>query len=349
MSDEGDVVDRFVRVLSHEVRNPLMALQMAATELAELDDGQAKKLAEVVARNVGTLTGLVDDLVSLAAVDEPLDRTNVDLGEIVSAVAEDFPRVDVEVTAGMTVDGDPRRLRQLVRRLLDNATRFSDARVDVGVDASNGAYRLTVRDRGVGIDGDRVNEVFEPFVKNGMPRADDSTRRSAGVGLAIVERIVRAHQGEVWIESGEGEGTTVNVKLPKSKGDRATGATETSEQPLKVLLLDDEVDNRELLALHLKRRGYDVRTAATGAEALSTVMEAEVDVAILDVGLPDMSGIEVGRRIRADERARVLVALTGYGSAEDRKEAKDAGFDHHLVKPVELPQLREILEGVPRE
>jgi two-component system CheB/CheR fusion protein len=359
--------ERFIAILSHELRNPMMALTTAAHELGEdHHNGARERAAEVIKRQVRHVGRLLDDLLDVTRLLHDrieLEREIIDLREIVPQVLdgivpqEGANEVDLRVQLGdeaLWVDADDARMQQLITNLLNNAMRFTPARRRITLSmAKRGAWiEVAVADEGVGISRDRLESIFEPFVKGGIPpvRPDG---RSMGLGLAIVRAIVSSHNGRVQAQSpGPGQGTMITVELPAAERPDAaqgpehpTGVHAVQGLPaLKVLLLEDEEDNREMLAMCLDRAGYRVVQAGCGRDALAALERESFDAAIMDIGLPDMSGVEVGRRARQQYPTLRLVAVTGFGTQSDREQLHTAGFDAHLVKPVEVSKLRAALE-----
>jgi two-component system CheB/CheR fusion protein len=360
--------ERFIAILSHELRNPMMALTTAAHELAEdHHNGSRARAAEVIKRQVRHVGRLLDDLLDVTRLLHDrieLERAVIDLRDVVPLVLdgiapqEGASEIELNVELGqepLWVDADVARMQQLITNLLSNAMRFTPARRRIALSMTRRAEKvvLCVADEGVGISRDRLESVFEPFVKGGIPpvRPDG---RSMGLGLAIVRAIVTSHDGHVHAQSpGPGQGTTITVELPaaappdsKAAPALAPAEHESQARGLRVLLLEDEEDNREMLAMCLARAGYQIVQAGNGQDALSALRAHTFDVAIMDIGLPDMSGIEVGRRARAAYPSLKLVAVTGFGTQSDRDQLRAAGFDAHLVKPVELGKLRATLDAV---
>ena len=362
----GRVKDEFLAMLGHELRNPLAPIVTSLELMARREGAAETPERHVIERQVKHLSRLVDDLLDvsrIAAGKVELHRQTVDLRDVVEralelarpAMAGRFaaPVVSVPEQA-VWVDGDPVRLAQVVCNLLTNAAKFSSPTGRIGIDLRHdrGEARLTVDDDGDGIPGELLEHIFERFVQG-----NQSLQRATGglgLGLAIVRNIVELHQGSVAAESeGPGKGSRFVVTLPEvlapsalasapaSMPAAAPPAAPVASRPVRILVVDDNEDAAQAVAVLLEFEGHTVRTAATARDALALVGDFAPDVAFLDIGLPDLNGYELARAIRADPRsARTwLVALTGYGRGPDQELAAQAGFDRHLVKPAELEAL----------
>jgi CheY-like chemotaxis protein len=245
----------------------------------------------------------------------------------------------------VTVHGDAVRLSQVIANLLNNASKYSDvgAVIHLNVTSAEGNVVITVRDTGAGIAPDVLGRVFEPFVQ--ADRSLERTRGGLGIGLTLVKKIVELHHGQVSAESsGLGLGSTFTIRLPVYAG--ATAAVPPVEQPpaiafpARVLVVDDNVDAAESLALLLQSDGHTVTVAHNGVEAVQRAESWQPDIAVLDVGLPGMNGYEVATALRQrGESCPELIAVTGYGQAADTRRAFEAGFRFHLVKPVDARDL----------
>ena len=363
--------DEFLAMLAHELRNPLAPISSAAQllMLGAADPQRVQKSAGVIQRQVRHLTNLVDDLLDVSRVTRglvQLDRRVIDLREVLHGAIEQVrPAIEARghrlalalPPAPLPVHGDRTRLVQVVANLLANAAKYTPPGGHLGLTLrlENGQGCITVSDDGIGMSADLLPHVFELFVQ--AERTPDRAQGGLGLGLALVQRIAQLHGGSARARSGGlGQGSTLTVCLPAS-GEQAhdsaplpAGAPETLPPPAgaslpTLLLLDDHVDGAQMLGALLRARGFEVTIAHDGASVLRLAQARHFDVYILDIGLPGMDGYELARRLRASAdtaRARLL-ALTGYGKAEDRQRALDAGFDHHLVKPVDLPALLKLL------
>jgi signal transduction histidine kinase len=377
--------DEFLAVVAHELRGPLASLR-SALEVVRLHGAGAPPTdvpQGVMARQVETLARLVDDLLDVAGIAQgkiALRRQPVDLnGPLHSALDTARPLLDARrhtLSAtlpheGLRVDGDALRLEQVFANLLTNAAKYTDPGGHVWLSAtteeSAGGARqavVSVRDSGVGMAPDFLAHAFELFAQG--PDAPGRSQGGLGIGLALVRRLVEMHGGRVEAHSdGLGRGSEFVVRLPllglqnadsRLQNEKAEEAASRSSnlqsairnlQSRKVLVVDDNKDAAETLALLLRLRGHDVRVAGDGPAALALAADYLPDVVLLDLGLPGMDGHEVGRRLRRQpglDKVRV-VALTGSGSEEDRSLSLQAGFDDHVVKPVDPEDLDRLLTG----
>lgn len=362
--------DEFLAMLAHELRNPLAPISSAAQllMLGATDPQRVQKSAGVIQRQVRHLTNLVDDLLDVSRVTRglvQLDRRVIDLREVLHGAIEQVrPAIEARghqlalalPPAPLPVHGDRTRLVQVVANLLANAAKYTAPGGHLGLSLrlENGQACITVSDDGIGMAADLLPHVFELFVQ--AERTPDRAQGGLGLGLALVQRIAQLHGGSARARSGGlGQGSTLTVCLPASSAQAHDSAPLQASAPETMppagaslptlLLLDDHVDGAQMLGALLRARGFEVTIAHDGASVLRLAQARHFDVYILDIGLPGMDGYELARRLRASTdtaRARLL-ALTGYGKAEDRQRALDAGFDHHLVKPVDLPALLKLL------
>ncbi|MDQ3298632.1 MAG: ATP-binding protein [Myxococcota bacterium] len=354
--------DEFLAILGHELRNPLAPI-VSALHLMQMRDDRHPRERSVIERQVAHLSRLVDDLLDVSRIVRgkvEIARTRIDLAEIVGkAVEMTGPlfaqrglRLEVSrVSPNTWVDGDPVRLAQIVSNLLTNSAKFSSdgGRVDVSLIHHDGRHVLSVRDEGDGITAELLPDVFGLFVQG--PQTLHRERGGLGLGLAIVKNLVEQHGGSVEAHSdGAGRGATFVVHLPAAPAlavqPPVSARSDSSPRSGRILIVDDNVDAGELLAELLRIVGYDVTFRSDGAAALEIVGVTRPDVAVLDIGLPGLDGYELARRLRADASLQPLrlIALTGYGLASDRSRASEAGFDLHLVKPVNATSLINALD-----
>jgi signal transduction histidine kinase/ActR/RegA family two-component response regulator len=351
--------DDFLAMLGHELRNPLAAIGNAAHILDRIGpvDPVAARASAVIHRQVRHLAGLVDDLLDAARVSTGkiiLRTTALDLGAAVQRMAATLASpqrpVDVDV-ATVWVHADETRLEQIIGNLVSNALKYTPAggQVHARVRSDGAEAVLEVQDTGDGIPAALLPHVFEPFVQG--ERSPDRTHGGLGLGLALVKRLVEMHGGSVRATSGgAGRGSTFTVRLPLIAPPPAAAAiAPASVAPRRVLIVEDNADAREVLQTALVLDGHDVHQAGDGPSGLEAALRLVPDVVLIDVGLPGLDGYEVARQIRARETdtRMLLVALTGYGQADDRRRALEAGFDIHLVKPVAPERLAEVLSGAP--
>ncbi|WP_242343396.1 PAS domain-containing protein [Anaeromyxobacter terrae] len=355
--------DEFISVLSHELRNPLAPILSSIQLLgrAAPDSPQAARAREVIHRQAEHLTRLVDDLLDVTRVTRgkiQLQRRRVDLRDVARRTCDDhraiFDERAVELRIDMTpgavwIEADPTRISQIVGNLLQNAAKFTPAggTVFVHTGVAHGQAELRVRDDGVGMDPGEIDRMFEPFAQ--AERSLARTRGGLGLGLALVRGLVELHGGTARADSqGPGRGAEFVVTLPLAPAPEAE-ATRAAERGaatgLSVLIVEDNVDAGQSLADLLELSGHRVALAHDGRTGIALAGELVPDVVLCDIGLPDVSGFDVARALRADERLRRtrLVALSGYAQREDLEKAREAGFDAHLPKPPSLDRLEALL------
>ena len=355
---EGRLKDQFLAMLAHELRNPLAAIK-CAVEVSESPESQGERAARargVIARQVTHLARLVDDLVDVDhAVSGRilLDRRPIDMARSVNVAAGGIAaRVTdrhIEIAAESTwIDGDGVRIEQVVTNLLTNAVKFTGAggRIRVALCPDGHDALLTVEDTGIGISSELLPLIFGVFVQGDRTLA--RTEGGLGIGLPLVRRLVELHGGTIEASSdGAGRGSRFTVRVPRIPAPEPVPAIAPSPDPViprRVLLIEDNPDAREMLRLLLTLQGHVVHDAAEGGRGLQ-LLEEHPDVALIDIGLPGLDGYQVARRIREhpNGRAMLLVALTGYGLPSDHQKSLEAGFDHHLVKPVDVDDLARLL------
>ncbi len=362
----GRAKDEFLAMLGHELRNPLApiltALQLMRSRGSDSDRDEKERT--VIERQVSHMVCLVDDLLDLSRIAQgklELKRKHIELAEVVARAIESASplleqrrhRVSVTVPReGVMVDADPVRLAQVVSNLLTNAAKFTEPNGEIAIigELRDGQAILRVRDTGVGIAPDLLPTVFDAFVQE--RQAVDRSRGGLGLGLAIVRSIVRAHGGDVGASSeGNGRGAEFTLRLPAVVASTpqmmhvAEAAKPIATRPCRVLVVDDNEDAAFLMSELLRVGGYEVEVAFDGPSALQMLDAFMPDAALLDIGLPVMDGFELARCIRARFPKALLVAVTGYGQAEDRVATRAAGFDVHLVKPIDIADVTRVLEG----
>ena len=358
---ESGSKDEFLAMLAHELRNPLGAIQGAVQALGTtgLLDPTAVRASGIIQRQVLHMAHLVDDLLDAGRVVTGkivLHRRDVDFAECVrasvSALTADQHREDRVTVESQSVwvHGDSVRLEQMVGNLVSNALKFSapGSKVRVTVGPEGGDAILRVADHGVGIDADLLPRVFDLFVQ--ASDTIDRAKGGMGIGLTLVRRLVELHGGQIQaVSEGTGRGAEFTVCLPAVahiEAPRPANGVYVAAQAKRVFLVDDNADSREMYRVVLKSLGHVVYEADDGVQAMAMMASVRPDVAFIDIGLPEMDGYELARRIRATAQGRdvTLVALTGYGFPEDRQRAREAGFDGHLVKPVEPSALQVELD-----
>jgi signal transduction histidine kinase len=362
--------DDFLAILAHELRNPLAPIRNAIEILKRqgpADDGLVR-MRDVIDRQVLHMTHLIDDLLDVSRITrgkihlkpEPLDLALI----VTRAVETNQPLIRArghEVTVQLPeraprVHGDAVRLAQVVGNLVNNAAKYTPegGRIEVSVGSAQGAATITVRDNGIGIDGEQLPHVFDLFGQVHNPRPH--TQDGLGIGLALVQRLVELHQGRVEAKSeGLDRGSEFVVILPLLLAETAADEAPPPARRLdgtglpgrRVLVVDDHADCLESLATLLRLGGSEVRTAADGEAALAVAAEFSPQIVLLDIRMPRMDGYEAARRLRAEPRCKdaILIALTGWGQQEHREKARLAGFDAHLTKPLDHERLSRLVES----
>ncbi len=371
---DGDrLKDEFLATLSHELRNPLAPLRnsvellrMTTAAPTAAAHAESASVLDMMDRQVNHLVRLVDDLLEMSRVSRgtfKLRKERVAVAAVVeNAIETSRPLIDA---AGHTLQvalpekplwlhGDPVRLAQILSNLLNNAARYTDPGGSIRLEAKAVGRRLTVSiaDNGCGLAPEIVPRLFEMFT-----RGSDAAGRGQGglgIGLALARRLTEMHGGEIEARSaGIGQGSEFLVRLPLAGASAAVEpararAPSPALRRRSILVVDDNVDAAESLAMLLELLGAEVTVAHGGREALEVFAHRPADVVLLDIGMPGMDGYEVARRLRADHAGRdpKIVALTGWGQEDDRRRARAAGFDHHLVKPIDIRGLRALLESL---
>ena len=355
--------DEFLAMLGHELRNPLSPMRVAL-EVVRMRGEHSREL-DVLDRQVDHLTRLVDDLLDVARIVRGkvvLRRAPVEIGQVVArAIEMASPLIEakqhaleVRVAPGLVVDVDESRLAQVLSNLLSNAAKYSDPRskIEVVAERAGGVVRICVVDRGVGITAAMIDHVFELFVQQSQTL--DRSQGGLGLGLAIAKNLVEMHGGTVRASSGgPGRGSTFTVELPFCEtATRPAPREEADSAPIagngmRILVVDDNHDAADMLKVALELFGHRVEVAHDGPTALEISEPFAPDLALLDIGLPVMDGYELAGRLRKKRTASErLIALTGYGQEEDRRLTAAAGFDVHLVKPIDLDELQRVIERI---
>jgi signal transduction histidine kinase len=353
--------DEFLAMLSHELRNPLAAISHASQTLVDLESQHvfAGRAVEIISRQTKHLSQLVDDLLDVGRVTAGkivLKRQDLNLADAVAQSLEVFlvagrlPDHEAVVElAPVWVNADPYRLSQVIENLLDNAIKYTPpgGRICVQTLAEDDEAVVRVSDNGIGIAADLLPHVFDLFMQE--RRSLDRAQGGIGVGLTLVRRLVELHGGRVDAYSeGIAMGSTFVVRLPRTEpGETAAPTVAKSPStalPLRIVIVEDDPDGREALRLLLVRSGFEVHEAIDGESGLELVQRLQPDVVLLDIGLPGLDGYEVARRLRSTPKCPRLIAITGYGRPEDRERSMQAGFDQHLIKPVNYQELQRALE-----
>ena len=364
LRDADQRKDEFLATLAHELRNPLGAIGNAAQFLVRAEqDPQRAEMLNVVTRQVGHLSHMIDGLLDVSRLTRgvaTLEPAGIDLRETVErAVASmrvgrrlDQHVVDLSLCAEpLDIDADEARIEQIITNLVDNAAKFTPAggRIEIAAERRGDAAVVSVHDTGAGIPAQFLPHVFELFAQ--APRPLDRSSGGLGIGLAVVRELVHLHGGRVRAESeGPDRGSTFTVWLPLARS-QASRQVERNKVPAgmptarSVVLVEDNADARTALQQLLELDGHTVAVAGDGESGLDLILRTRPAVALVDVGLPGIDGYGVARAVRADPGTAgvTLVALTGYGQPADRDRALAAGFDSHLVKPVDQDALARVL------
>ena len=361
-------MNEFLAMLAHELRNPLAAIVNALGLMRSKKPHDQAWLRDVIDRQAAHLTRIVDDLLDVSRITRgriDLKRELLDLNDLVSRVVEacrpsiDARRHHLELQLAqdaLPVDVDSTRLAQVVHNLISNAVKYTPeaGQISIHLALEGGKAVLRVRDSGIGMPADLLPKVFDLFVQG--DRSLDRTEGGLGIGLTLVRRLVEMHGGSVAAFSeGAGDGSEFVVRLPLALGRAATPrmlAAEPESHPRirrRLLVVDDNRDFANTLSLLLETFGHEVRTVYDGRAVVPMATDYRPDAVLLDIGLPGMNGYEIARELRsAPALAQVtLVAFTGYGQDEDRRRVREAGFDFHLVKPVEVGELTRVIDALP--
>jgi signal transduction histidine kinase/ActR/RegA family two-component response regulator len=362
--------DEFLATLAHELRNPLAPIRTGLELLSRAQDNESvQPTLGVMQRQIGHMVRLIDDLLDVSRITNgklQLRRRRVELSAILQAAIEasrpliERKRHTLRVSmpeAPLSLDADLTRVAQVVGNLLNNASNYTNEGgiIELSAKRDGDAVVIEVRDNGAGIPAERLSDIFEMFSQ--VNRVPERSQGGLGIGLALVRRLVEMHGGTVSAASpGLGQGSTFTIRLPAAPSiDASAAAASESSAPrhgnaTPVLVVDDNEDAAEMLALVLGQSGYYTKTAYDGRGALAAVGEWTPRVVILDIGLPDMDGYDVARALRGDGRLTELglIALTGWGSHDDKRKAMEAGFDIHLTKPVDARDLQRVLAELAR-
>jgi two-component system, chemotaxis family, CheB/CheR fusion protein len=357
--------DEFLAMLAHELRNPLAPIRNAAQVLqhSECAEETVRSASVMIERQVGQMVRLVDDLLDVSRLNRGkiiLRRARIELAShiyhAVEAARPIYKSMGLELTVALPptpiyLNADPTRLTQVLGNLLNNACKFSDkgGRISLAVEEEDGQAVIRVKDTGIGIATEQLSRIFDMFTQ-----VDTSLERSVtglGIGLTLVKSLVEMHEGTVEVSSpGLGQGSEFVVRLPVLTVMPESPPQKTLDAPPpttghRILIVDDNRDAATTLAMLLKWTGNKTYTAYDGVEALEAAANFQPDIVLLDIGLPKLNGYEVARKIREQPWGQniIIVALTGWGQEDDRQKSKDAGFNAHLVKPVEQSVLMKLL------
>jgi PAS domain S-box-containing protein len=363
--------DEFLAMLAHELRNPLAPIGAAAELLqrVKLDEDRIRTTSAVIGRQVSHMTGLIDDLLDVSRVTRGLIEMNKDALDIQHVVNEAVEQVsplirsrEHELTMRLApqaamVEGDKKRLVQVLANILNNAAKYTaeGGHLALRTSVQENHVLIEVTDDGIGMTPEMAKHAFDLFAQ--AERSSDRSSGGLGLGLALVKSLVELHGGTVACKSGGlGQGSTFSICLPRlavqaqpvarAAGKRVEATTPAG--PLRILVVDDNVDAAEMLKLLLEAAGHEVVVEHGPFSALERAKRYKPQVCLVDIGLPEIDGNEVARRLRAqsENSSVVLVAITGYGQESDRASALAAGFNHHLVKPVDTNALSSILSAI---
>jgi signal transduction histidine kinase/CheY-like chemotaxis protein len=363
--------DEFLAMLGHELRNPLAPISAAANllELAPEDIDRVKRTSKIITRQIGHMTNLIDDLLDVARVTRgliTLDKEAVDLRDILSEAIEQVrPTIDsrrhqlsLHLPPGAApVLGDRKRLVQVIVNVFNNAAKYTPegGNISVRLQVLRDQVILDVADDGIGMSPELIAQVFNLFAQ--AERTSDRSQGGLGLGLALVKSLVESHGGSVHADSaGEGRGSRFTIRLSrlnsdltvKQDADAIDALLPQPAQSLRIMVVDDNADAANTLEMFLHVAGHQVAVEYAAVQAISKARSMCPQVCLLDIGLPDMDGFELARRLRAmpETASSLLIAITGYSQEQDRKKAIEAGFDYHLVKPIDTPQLLSLLQEI---
>jgi signal transduction histidine kinase len=367
----GKRKDEFLAILGHELRNPLAAIRSSVDLMKGPGQRDLTLAIGVIDRQTRHLSRLVDDLLDVSRI--TMGRVNIikrrlDLTEVLERTVADLvmqlpemPSLRVVAEPKLWVQGDSTRMEQILSNIISNAIKFTPVLGTILIDAHRcgDTVELVISDSGVGMDADLISRIFEPLSQGDQPL--DRSDGGLGIGLSLCQKLVRLHGGEiVAMSDGVGRGSTFRVTFPMddSKLEAAeeigTGTIVAAEGPgvedkhrtPKVLVVDDNIDSASLMTLLLKGDGFEVETVHDGHTAVSTALSEHPDVILLDIGLPGMDGYQVAETVRKSEGGArcLIIGISGYGEDSARTRSKLAGFDYHLVKPVEFDEVLRVLE-----
>jgi CheY-like chemotaxis protein len=361
--------DEFLATLAHELRNPLAPIRTGLQALGRPGgEGATAGIRAIMERQLAQMVRLIDDLLDVSRISSGkvvLQRSRVDLRVVAElAIEASLPFITAgrhQFTAALPeravwVDGDSSRLSQVMSNLLNNAAKYTaeGGRITLSLDTENSRAVVRVADNGVGIPAEMLNEVFEMFTQ--VNRTLDRAQGGLGIGLSLVRRLAELHGGDVVADSkGLGCGSVFTVRLPLmaptevSQANSGVPKPEISKaSPLRILVVDDIPDVADVMKMLLDLEGFETRVAYSGAVALQLAREFSPDVVFCDIGLPEMDGHEIARRMRADPAiaSAILIALTGWGAEGELRKTRESGFDFHMVKPVDTNAVLALLSQI---
>ena len=360
--------DEFLAMLAHELRNPLSPIKSASEMLSfgTLDAAALQRIGKIIGRQVGHMAGLIDDLLDVSRVTRgivTLSKRPLNLKEVVADAIEQIrPQLALKrhhlsthiADQDLFVLGDKKRLVQVVANLLGNAVKYTppNGNISISLETHEDQVVMVVSDDGLGMSDFLIKNAFDLFAQG--ERALDRSQGGLGIGLALVKSLVLLHRGSISATSaGLGLGSHFTMVLPMlhttcAETSVAVVLLEQSEVALRILIVDDNIDAADMLAMLLTSHGHEVRIEHGSVAAYASSLLTDTDVFLLDLGLPGMDGLELVRRLRKTSRnaSRIMIAITGYGQPQDKENALKAGFDHHFVKPVETTELIKLLTRI---
>jgi CheY-like chemotaxis protein/nitrogen-specific signal transduction histidine kinase len=357
----------FLAMLAHELRNPLAPIRNAVSVMQQVGEGSPEiqeKARNTIIRQTNHLAHLVDDLLDIARISQgkiALKKIPTELREIIQTAVDaatpllearrhslDFHIPDSDIR----LEVDPVRLSQCIGNLLHNAAKFTpiggQIQLKVELDQS---IKITVADNGIGVSSEKLLHIFDLFAQGEI--SPDHVQDGLGIGLSLTKRLIELHDGQISARSdGAGSGSTFIIELPISRSPATlaesapqAASTKKPEESLRILVVDDNEDSREMMALFLSMKGHSVIQAKDAVSAIGIATENALDAIISDIGLPGLDGYHIARTLRSQpgREGLRLIALTGYGALDDQKEAREAGFDYHFVKPANMDELVSLL------
>lgn len=355
--------DEFLAMLAHELRNPLAPIRNASELLTQTTQygSVPHSLGELITRQVVQLTRLIDDLLEVSRISQgrlELQCGPVLLDQVIRFAVESTSMVMLEKKLRLTyqcdelhllVNGDDARLVQCIINILINATKYTDedGNINICLRSDGEQAVIDIADSGIGIEADMLEKIFDLFVQ--VDKSIDRSRGGLGIGLSVVNTIINMHGGMVTAYSpGLGQGAIFSIRLPLmvAKEPAVNLQVNATLPAMKFLLVDDNEDATNSLAMLLKTVGHQTTVAYKGTDALAILKNEKVDVVLLDIGLPDIDGYKVARQMRMENKALLIVAVSGYGQAEDIRKALESGFSGHLTKPVSLGAIEGMVNSL---
>ncbi len=359
---EGMIKNEFIAVLAHELRNPLAPVK-TTLEILELGehDSQTRQLIRNAHQQVHAMRRLLDDLLDITRVTQGKFQLQIERSHLCTMIAHSINTTEAlfkdrkhEIVVNPSCDEsiwlyvDPVRFEQVMVNILNNAAKYTNpgGRIEISHRTDHGMLEIRISDNGLGIDPGHLDDIFEPFwqVRNAVARSGGGI----GVGLSLTKHIVEMHGGTIRAESaGKGKGSAFTIRMPLPSAEPMLQRTHALDRDaigsFRILVVDDNEAAADSLAQLLRLKGHAAETAYSGSSMFEAMQKGNHELILLDIGLPDMSGYDAALRMRAEGFSGKLIALTGYGQKEDKQKAFDAGFDHHITKPMSIQRLEEYL------